>query len=140
MRLEPVLHVLPHGRSEILPRPFVHHQLQIAGSGSVVAFQSVVELEDTALLGVHFILSELDEERPRGELVGVLRGAVLPLAPQRLPALRARERGHVPGYVAAVRPADGRGGDPDSAVEDHNDKTLLQTVPSIGGLFSQIKA
>ena len=59
------------------------------------------------------------------ELVGVLRGAGLPLAPQRLPALRARERGHVPGYVAPVRPADGRGGDPDSAVEDHNDKTLL---------------
>ncbi len=60
MRLEPVLHVFPHGRSEIIPRPFVHYQLQIAGSGSVVAFQIAVELEDTALLEVHFILSELD--------------------------------------------------------------------------------
>ncbi len=60
MRLEPVLHVLPHGRSEIIQRPFVHHQLQIAGKGSVVIFQIAMELEDTALLGVHFILSELD--------------------------------------------------------------------------------
>jgi len=73
------------------------------------------------------------------ELVGVLRGAGLPLAPQRLPALRARERGHVPGMSPQCGQPMAVAATPIRQLRTINDKTFLQTVLSIGGLFSQVK-